>query len=102
MALNGYRKDTKMQQRGDQNTSKNKDRKKGSVPSANGRGGRGAHPDFWNTFGATWSIRALEFGAHLISEGRSVGRFSMYLALREKVEKHIFANNSTAKVDKPK
>ena len=42
---------------------KNKNRKKVSVPSANGRGWRGAHLEFVSTFGATWSIWALDFGA---------------------------------------
>ena len=38
------------------------------------------------------------FGAHWISEGRSAGRFSMYLALPQKIEKQTYVNNYTAKV----
>ena len=64
MALEGYQKDTKRQPRGDQNTSKNEDPKKVSIPSASGRGGRAAHLQFLSTFGATWSTWALNFGAH--------------------------------------
>ena len=57
-----------------------------------------AHWDFGSTFGATWSILGLHFGAYLISEGRAAWRFSMYLALPQiKTNKQAFVNNYTAK-----
>ena len=56
-------------------------------------GGRGTHFTFWSTFCIIWSILGFSFGAHRITEGRSAGRFSVYLALRKKVEKQTFVNN---------
>ena len=63
-------------------------------------GGGGGNWDLWSTFGTTWPILGLSFGAQWISEGRSAGRFSMCLALPQKnKQKHV---NYTAEVGEAK
>ena len=60
------------------------------------------HLEFRSTFGATWPIWGLNFGAHWISEGRPAWRFSMYLALPQKIEKTNIGSNFTANVGETK